>query len=79
MIETIEKAERDLRCLGMEKEINNSTIVSMIGEILPLDISDKWLDVVTGPDRESITRNKFPALLKLLNILKNVLNTVHQV
>ena len=70
MIERIERAEFDLRCLGMEREINNSTIVSMIEERLPLDISDKWLDIVTGPERASITRNKFPALLKLLKHFK---------
>ena len=36
MIEILERAQRDLQMLGMEKEISNSTIVSMIENRLQL-------------------------------------------
>lgn len=66
LIETLEKAHRDLQILGMEKEISNSTIVSMVEERLPEDIMEKWVEIVTGDDRINIGRDKFPALMKLL-------------
>ena len=66
MINTIEKALRDLLRLGLEKEINNSIIVSMIEEKMPGELQKEWLKVVTGKHRLDIARNKFPSLLKLL-------------
>ena len=41
MINTIEKAQRDLELIGREREINNSTIVSMIEERLPIDVEKR--------------------------------------
>ena len=67
MIETIEKAYRDLKCLGLEGEMRNATIVSLIEERLPNKLKDKWLDVITGDKwGSSSKRDKFPALLDLL-------------
>ena len=66
MINTIEKAHRDLSRLGLEKEISNSTIVSMIEEKMPCELQKEWLKIVTGTDQTSIARDKFPPLLKLL-------------
>ena len=68
MINTIERAERDLRALDMQQEISNSTIVSLIEQTLPKSIEDDWLDVVTGSGEEAdaIRKNKFPELLKVL-------------
>ena len=66
LIETLEKAHSDLKSLGMEKEISNSTIVSMVKGKLPEYIMEKWVEIVTGDDRITIGRDKFPALLKLL-------------
>ena len=66
MIVTIERAHRDLFFLRMEQEISNSTIVSIIEQRLPKSIEDDWLDVVTGENRISVGRDKFPQLLKLL-------------
>ena len=37
-IKVIEKAHRDLKSMGLEKEINNSTIVSMIEQKLPAEL-----------------------------------------
>ena len=68
MINTIERAERDLRALDMQQEISNSTIVSLIEQTLPKSIENDWLDVVTGNEEEAdaIRKNKFPELLKVL-------------
>ena len=65
MINTIEKAHRDLKRLDLEKEILNSTIVSIIEERLPEDIQIEWIRIVTGDKGDEIPRNKFPFLLKL--------------
>ena len=66
MIKTIERAHRDLKSLGLEREINNSTIVSMIEQKLPTETEKEWIKFVTGENRSELSMNKFPALLKLL-------------
>ena len=67
MIATIENAYRDLKCLGLENEMRNATIVSLIEERLPDKVKDKWLDVITDSRMDtSSKRDKFPALLELL-------------
>ena len=68
MINTIERAHRDLTALSMEGEISNSTIVSLIERTIPQSIENDWLDVVTGngDDKDQIRKNKFPELLKVL-------------
>ena len=66
IINTIEKAHHDLTLLGKEKEISNVTIVAMIKERVPPDIETEWVKLVAGTHRESIGRDKFPHLLKLL-------------
>ena len=71
MIEILERAQRDLQMLGMEKEISNSTIVSMIENRLPEEINEKWIEIVTGGDRIKVGREKFPALMKLLQQFKD--------
>ena len=65
MINTTEKAHRDLKRLDLEKEISNSTKVSIIEERLPEDIQIEWIRIVTGDKRDEISRDKFPSLLKL--------------
>lgn len=64
MINVIERAHRDLKSLGLEKEISNSTIVSMIEEKLPEDIEKEWIKLVTS--KPQTAKDKFPALLSLL-------------
>ena len=66
MINTIEKAHCDLKRLDLEKEISNSTIVSIIEEKLPEDRQIEWIRIVTGDKKDEISRYKFPSLLKLL-------------
>ena len=66
LIETLEKAYSDLKTLGMETEMSNSTIVGMVEERLPEDVMEKWVEIVTGDDRITIGRDKFSALMKLL-------------
>ena len=66
MIVTIERAHRDLKYMSRESEISNSTIVSLIEQKLPKSIEDDWLKIVTGEDRITIGKDKFPRLLKLL-------------
>ena len=66
MITIIEKAYWDIRFLSMEQEICNSTVVSLIEQILPKSIEDELLKIVTGEDRIAVGRDKFPHLLKLL-------------
>ena len=63
MVNTIEKAHRDLKRRDLEKEISNSTIVSIIEERLPEDIQIEWIRIVTGDKRDEISRDKFPSLL----------------
>ena len=60
MINTVEKAHRDLQRLGKEHEIDNSRIVSMIEETLPPEIETKWMDLITGQNKDEIRENKFP-------------------
>ena len=68
MINTIEKAHRDLLLLGLESEISNSTIVSMIEQKMPKELNREWIKIVTGEKRKEIAKDKFPSLLKLLLI-----------
>ena len=65
-ISYIERAHRDLKTVGLERETNNSTIVSMIEQKLPTEIEKEWIKIVTGENRSELSMNKFPALLKLL-------------
>ena len=66
MINTIERAHRDLRSMGLEKEISNSTIISIIEERLPEAVEREWIKFVTDKLQPEIVRDKFPALLDLL-------------
>ena len=52
--------------MGLEKEINNATIVSMIEQKLPAEVEKEWIKIVTGEKRSELSENKFPALLDLL-------------
>ena len=63
MINTVEKAHRDLKGLGLESEINNTTIVSIIEEKLPYEIEKEWIKIAST----QVGNNElFPALLELL-------------
>ena len=66
MINTIEKAHRDLVYLKKEEEITNATIISMIEEKLSENIEIEWIKVVTGEKKAEVEKNKFSKLLELL-------------
>ena len=66
MINLIERAHRDLVLLGLKSEISNSTIASVIEQRMPREIKKEWIKVVTGEERDKVSKNKFPFLLKLL-------------
>ena len=66
MIKVIERACRDLKSMGLEKEINNTTIVSMIEQKLLAEVEKEWIKIVTGEKRSELSENKFPTLLELL-------------
>ena len=65
-ISIIEKADMDLKLLGKEEEMRNSTIVVFIEERLSIEMRKEWTMLVTGTHRTEITDNKFPHLLEFL-------------
>ena len=67
MINVIEKAYGDLKGLGMEIEMNNSTIVSFIEERLPPEIDMEWINIASAKDNNC---SLFPSLLELLQDFK---------
>ena len=66
IINTIEKAHIDLLLLGLESEISNSSIVSMIEQKMPKEMKREWIKIVTGEKHTETDKDKFPSLLKLL-------------
>ena len=66
MINIIERAPRDLKSMGLQKEISNSTIVSMIEERLPEATEKECIRTVTKQLQPEVIKDKFPALLDLL-------------
>ena len=74
LVDTIESAYRDLERLNLEREISNTSTVSMIEEKLPNDVYEKWAEKVKGCNGANIDKlNKFPALLEFLVERKSVI------
>ena len=48
MIKTFEKAHQDLIRLGFEKQINNSTIVSIKEERMSENLKKEWIKLAAG-------------------------------
>ena len=65
-IDTIEKASLELKYLGREAEIKNSTIISIIEEKLPDDLRRKWIERIYDKDSKIDKSDKFPGFLKFL-------------
>ena len=65
-IDVIERGYRDLTRMNLEKEMSNSTIVSMIEEKLPTDIRRRWCRVVNKTENNIDDSDKFPHLLTFL-------------
>ena len=62
----IERVQIDLKSLGLEKEISNSTIASMIEEMLPEPNEKELVKIVTSTTQPGIAEDHFPTLLNLL-------------
>ena len=70
LIEIVEKANIDLKRLKRENELNNATIVGKIERRMTARMEEEWVKIVTGDNRESISRNKFPELWMFLQAIK---------
>ena len=66
LVNTIERAYRDLKAVNMESELSNSTIVSIIEERLPPHAKSMWCLKVSDKDSTVDDVNKFPHLLEFL-------------
>ena len=65
-IDIIEKASMELKYLGREPGIKNSTIISIIEEKLPDDLRKKWIERIYEKDSAIDKGDKFPGFLKFL-------------
>ena len=65
MINTIEKAYRDLERMNCESEMKNGTIISMIERKLPADIRSEWLKII-AEKKDTESDEKFSLLMQLL-------------
>ena len=66
LVDTVETAHRDLSIVGVESELSNSSLVSLIEEKLPKHIRREWSKVINERDDLLMNKNKFPGLLKFL-------------
>ena len=65
LISTVEKAERDLRRIGAEEEMANSTIIALIEKKLPEEMRFDWIKTISSvEDKDSSC--KFETLLRFL-------------
>ena len=62
----IERVQKDLKSLGLEKEISNSTIISTIEEKLPEPNEKEWIKIATNKRQPGIAKDNFPTPLNLL-------------
>lgn len=76
MINTVERAYRDLSRMGRESEMKNGTIISMIEKKLPEEIRFEWVKIV-AEKTESDADEKFPLLLVLLRKWKAMIEYDH--
>ena len=65
-INVIDDGYRDLRKLGLEKEITTTSSVSIIQRKLPNDVKREWAKLVSSEHSPVDKRDKFPSLLRFL-------------
>ena len=65
-INIIEDGYRDLKRLGLEKEITTTSSVSIIVKKLPTDLKREWSKLVTCESSTIDKTDKFPSLLRFL-------------
>ena len=66
LINVVERGYRDLKRLGLEKEITTTIPVSVIEKKLPTEVKKQWAKFVSSDHSTVDKTNKFPSLLKLL-------------
>ena len=66
LVDVVESGFRDLERLKLDKEISNSTVVSIIEDKLLRDIRRLWALEINKTDSTVNDANKFPSLLKFL-------------
>ena len=65
-INVIDDGYRDLRRLGLEKEITTTSSVSIIERKLPNDVKREWAKLISSEHSPVDKRDKFPSLLRFL-------------
>ena len=65
-VNIIEDGYRDLKRLGLEKEITTTSSVSIIEKKLPTDLKREWSKLVTCEGSTVDKTDKFPSLLRFL-------------
>ena len=65
-VNIIEDGYRDLKRLGLEKEITTTSSVSIIEKKLPTDLKKEWSKLVTCEGSTVDKTDKFPSLLRFL-------------
>ena len=65
-VDLIESGHRDLKRLGLEREITTTSSVSIIEKKLPPSIKREWAKIVSSDDSVVDKADKFPNLLKFL-------------
>jgi len=66
LINVIDDGYRDLKRLGLEKEITTTSSVSIIERKLPNDAKREWAKLVSSEHSPVDKRDKFPSLLRFL-------------
>ena len=66
LINVVEDGYRDLKRLGLEKEITTTSSVSVIEKKLPTDVKKEWAKFVSSDHSTVVKTDKFPSLLKFL-------------
>ena len=64
MIKVVERAHCDLKRMGKEAEMENTTIISMLEEKMSDEMGNEWIKIVTKDENRH--KNKFALLNKLL-------------
>ena len=65
-VDTVENGHKDLKRLGLEREITTTSSVSIIERKLPAEIKKEWAKLVSADNSTVDKTNKFPSLLNFL-------------
>ena len=67
MINIIETAEADLKCMNAAKELENSLIISYIEKSMSQKMLDAWAEKIANDGDRKYFHTKLPILLDLLD------------